>query len=86
MRRIDADELIKEVNKNKELFENEREYLEGLLLNAPTIPAEVVPVTITTNERKIEGFLYNNLLLVPCMSTQTAERFGIVWEERKVGE
>ena len=38
MRLIDADTLIKEVNENKELFENERVYLEGLLLNAPTVP------------------------------------------------
>ena len=38
MRLIDADELIKEVNENKELFEKERVYLEGLLLNAPTVP------------------------------------------------
>ncbi len=37
MRLIDVDSLIKEVNENKELFEKERVYLEGLLLNAPTI-------------------------------------------------
>ena len=37
MRLIDADALIKEVNENKELFEKERVYLEGLLLNATTV-------------------------------------------------
>lgn len=34
---IDRKALIKEVNENKELFESERVYLEGLLLNAPTV-------------------------------------------------
>lgn len=34
---IDRKALIKDVNENKELFESERVYLEGLLLNAPTI-------------------------------------------------
>ena len=39
MRLIDADNLLKEVRENKELFESERVYLEGLLLNAPTVKA-----------------------------------------------
>ena len=37
MRLIDADALTKEVNDNKELSEAERVYIEGILLNAPTI-------------------------------------------------
>ena len=37
MRLIDADPLLKAVKENKELYERERLYLEGLLLNAPTV-------------------------------------------------
>lgn len=35
MRLIDAEPLLKAVKENKELYERERVYLEGLLLNAP---------------------------------------------------
>lgn len=34
---ISREALLKEVRENKELFETERVYLEGLLLNAPTV-------------------------------------------------
>ena len=34
---INRSDLLKEVRENKELFEKERVYLEGLLLNAPTV-------------------------------------------------
>ena len=34
---ISREALLKEVRENKELFEKERVYLEGLLLNAPTV-------------------------------------------------
>lgn len=37
MRLIDADALTKEINENKELFEAERVYLEGIILNAPAV-------------------------------------------------
>lgn len=47
MRYIDADALVKEVNENKELFEKERVYLEGLLLNAPTVKPIIDPSFIT---------------------------------------
>ena len=35
---ISREALLKEVRENKELYEREREYLEGLLLNAPSLP------------------------------------------------
>lgn len=35
---ISREALLKEVRENKELYESERVYLEGLLLNAPSIP------------------------------------------------
>lgn len=47
MRYIDADALVKEVNENKELYERERVYLEGLLLNAPTVKPIIDPSFIT---------------------------------------
>lgn len=34
---ISRSALLKEVRENKELFEKERVYLEGLLLNAPAV-------------------------------------------------
>lgn len=34
---IDREALLKEVRENKELYERERVYLEGLLLNAPAV-------------------------------------------------
>ena len=40
MRLIDAEPLLKAVKENKELYERERLYLEGLLLNAPTVEAK----------------------------------------------
>lgn len=39
---ISREALLKEVGENKEFFETERVYLEGLLLNAPTV--EAVPL------------------------------------------
>ena len=51
MRLIDADKLIKEVNDNKELRESERVYLEGLLLNAPTVEEpEKITIKCDTEE------------------------------------
>lgn len=40
MRLGDLDALLKEVRENKELYEREKVYLEGLLLNAPTVEPE----------------------------------------------
>ena len=34
---ISRSALIKEINENPELFESERVYLEGMVLNAPTV-------------------------------------------------
>ena len=39
---ISRSALIKEINENHELFEKERVYLEGIVLNAPTV--EAVPL------------------------------------------
>lgn len=50
MRLIDAEPLLKAVNENKELYERERLYLEGLLLNAPT-------VDLTKNQAYDKGFI-----------------------------
>lgn len=91
MKRIDGEKVIDELRKSEFITPMGQgfvftEQAAKIINAAEEIPAEIAPVTITTKERKIEGFLYNNLLLVPCMSTQTAERFGIIWEERKVGE
>lgn len=43
---ISRSALIKEINENKELFEKERVYLEGLLLNAPTVETEIPQVVL----------------------------------------
>ena len=64
MRLIDADKLIKEVNDNKELRESERVYLEGLLLNAPTVePTYQMPKDYIKNkldyERPTGKWLYH---------------------------
>ena len=47
---ISREALLKEVRENKELFETERVYLEGLLLNAPTVePFERIGVICEEN-------------------------------------
>ena len=44
---ISREALLKEVRENKELYERERVYLEGLLLNAPAV--DLVSPTIKVN-------------------------------------
>ena len=48
---ISREALLKEVRENKELFEKERVYLEGLLLNAPAF--EILPENVIEAHTKI---------------------------------
>lgn len=47
---ISRSALLKEVRENKELFESERVYLEGLLLNAPTVDTYTIEDIQTVRE------------------------------------
>ena len=52
---IDREALLKEVRENKELYEKERVYLEGLLLNAPTAsPKEICIANIHFDEEQMQ--------------------------------
>ena len=61
MRMIDADELLNEVRNNKELYERERVYLEGLLLNAPTVEPEPFAEWVTKwiMITEFDGFIHS---------------------------
>ena len=48
---ISREALLKEVRENKELYETERVYLEGLILNAPTVHGIVAYVERPKGER-----------------------------------
>lgn len=61
---ISREALLKEVRENKELFEKERVYLEGILLNAPSIPD---PNFMTATELKnafICGYRVKDLIVL----------------------
>ena len=56
---ISRSALLKEVRENKELFEKERVYLEGLLLNAPTADIVCPDCYIRYSQGYIDGATNN---------------------------
>ena len=75
---ISREALLKEVRENKELFETERVYLEGLLLNAPAVdlvsPTINVNIPEETKQKLIEELQKPQKLLVLPESEITFER------------
>ena len=60
---ISREALLKEVRENKELYERERVYLEGLLLNAPSMP-DPNYITATDYENSfIYGYRVKDLMI-----------------------
>ena len=69
--------MLKEVRENKELFEKERVYLEGLLLNAPTVPTVCltrIASVVDLFGNRIEGYFDESRMLF-------FSRYGIVTAE-----
>lgn len=60
---ISREALLKEVRENKELYERERVYLEGLLLNAPAIPDPYFMNTETLENSFICGYRVKDLII-----------------------
>lgn len=81
---ISREALLKEVRENKELFETERVYLEGLILNAPEVdlvsPTINVNITEETKQKLIEEFQKPHKLLVLPEPEVTFERPQGEWK------
>lgn len=60
---ISREALLKEVRENKELYERERVYLEGLLLNAPAIPDPCFMTLETLENSFICGYRVKDLII-----------------------
>lgn len=60
---ISREALLKEVRENKELYERERVYLEGILLNAPAIPDPNFPTLEDLENSFICGYRIKDLII-----------------------
>lgn len=60
---ISREALLKEVRENKELYERERVYLEGLLLNAPAIPDPNLITLADFENALIYGYRVKDLII-----------------------